>query len=89
MGLNISPSIWQSYINGILDCLQSKRYCEAIMDDLILFTPSKEAHMNKLEDILSALLKNGLKYHPRNANYLRPACNIWEMKYLLKAKRYV
>ena len=34
MGLNISPSIWQSYINAILDCLQSKKYCEAIMDDL-------------------------------------------------------
>ena len=26
MGLNISPSIWQSYINAILDCLQSKKY---------------------------------------------------------------
>ena len=23
MGLNSSPSIWQSYINAILDCLQS------------------------------------------------------------------
>ena len=57
MGLNISPSIWQSYINSILDCLQSKKYCEAIMDDLMLFTPSKESHINKLEDILSALLK--------------------------------
>ena len=33
MGLNISPSIWQSYINAILDCLQSRKYCEAIMDD--------------------------------------------------------
>ena len=32
MGLNISLSIWQSYINAILDCLQSKKYCEAIMD---------------------------------------------------------
>ena len=61
MGLNISPSIWQSYINAILNCLQSKKYCEAIMDDLILFTPSKESHTNKLEDILKALLKNGLK----------------------------
>ena len=38
MGLNISPSIWQSYINAILDCLESKKYCEAIMDDLLLFT---------------------------------------------------
>ena len=42
MGLNISPSIWQSYINAILDCLQSRKYCEAIMDDLLLFTQSKE-----------------------------------------------
>ena len=50
MGLNISPSIWQSYIIAILDCLQSKKYCEVIMADLLLFTPSKNSHMNKLED---------------------------------------
>ena len=50
MGLNISPSTWQSYINAILDYLQSRKYCEAIMDNLLLFTPSKESHMNKLED---------------------------------------
>ena len=42
MGLNISPSIWQSYINTILDCLQNRKYCEAIMDDLLLFTPQKD-----------------------------------------------
>ena len=41
MGLNISPSIWQSYINAILDCVQSRKYCEAIIGDLLLFTPSK------------------------------------------------
>ena len=39
MGLNISPSIWQAYINAILECLQSRKHCEAIMDDLLLFTP--------------------------------------------------
>ena len=61
MGLNILPSIWQSYINAILDCLQSKKYCEAIIDDLLLFTPSKEACISKLEDLLRALLRNGLK----------------------------
>ena len=57
-GLNISPSIWQSYINAILECLQSRKYCEAIMDDLLLFTPAKKAHISKLEDLLKALLKN-------------------------------
>ena len=35
------------------------------MDDLILFTPSKETHTSKLEDILSALLKNRLKISPK------------------------
>ena len=71
MGLNISPSIWQSYINAILDCLQSKKYCEAIMDNPILFTPSKKSHINKLEDILSALLKNGLKVSPKKCQLLK------------------
>ena len=54
MGLNISPSIWQSYINTILDCLQSRKYYEVIMDDLLLFTQSKNSHMNKLEDLLKS-----------------------------------
>ena len=35
------------------------------MDHLILFTPSKESHTNKLKDILNALLKNGLKISPK------------------------
>ena len=34
IGLNISPSIWKSYINVIIECLQSRKHCEAIMDDL-------------------------------------------------------
>ena len=71
MGLNISPSIWQSYINAILDCLQSKKYCEAIMDGLILFTPSKESHINKLEDILSTFLNNGLKVSPKKCQLFK------------------
>ena len=71
MRLNISPSIWQSYINVILDCLQSKKYCEAIIDDLLLFTPSKRSRMNKLEDLLNALLKNGLKISPKKCQLFK------------------
>ena len=65
MGLNESPSIWQSYINAILDCLQSRKCCGAIMNDLLLFTPSKSSHVAKLEDLLKELLKNGLKISPK------------------------
>ena len=61
MGLNISPSIWQSYINMILDCLQNRKYCEAIMDDLLLFTPSKKSHMDKLEDFIKSTIKEWVK----------------------------
>ena len=55
MGLNISPAVWQSYINEILNCLSSRKYCEAIMDYLLLFTLSKETHFHNLEDLLNAL----------------------------------
>ena len=87
MGLNISPSIWQSYMKVILDFLLSRKYCEAIMDDLLLFTPSKRSHMDKLYDLWKALLKNRLKISPKeNANYLKQIYNIWAMKYLFKTK---
>ena len=65
MGLNISPAVWQSYINAILSCLSSGKYCEAIMDDLLLFTPNKQTHFEKLIDLLQALCKNGLKISPK------------------------
>ena len=57
MGLNVSPPIWQMYINAILNSLQSKRYCEAIMDDLLLFTPSKKAHIAKLRGSFESIKK--------------------------------
>ena len=71
MGLNISPAIWQSYINAILNCLQSRKYCEAIMDDLLLFTLMKSSHFDKLEDLLKALCKNGLKISPKKCQLFK------------------
>ena len=71
VGLNVSPPIWQTYINTILNCLENRRHCEAIMDDLLLFTPSKQSHMRKLEDLLKALLMNGLKISPRKCQLFR------------------
>ena len=87
MGLNISPSIWQSYINAILDCLQSKKFCKAIMDNLILFTPSKESHMNKLEDILKALLKNALKISPKKCQLFRTSLQCMGNEIFIKNKK--
>ena len=34
------------------------------MNDLLMLAPSKKSHKAKLEDLLKALLKNGLKIFP-------------------------
>ena len=41
------------------------------MNDLLLFTPSKGSHMDKLEDLLKALLKNGIKISPKKCQLFR------------------
>ena len=41
------------------------------MEDLLLFTPSKESHMNKLEDLLKALSKNRLKISPKRCQLFK------------------
>ena len=71
MGLNVFPLIRQSYINTILNSLQSMKYCKAIMDDLLLFTPNKASNIAKLEDLLKALRKNGLKISPEKCQLFR------------------
>ena len=58
------------------------------MDDLLLFTPSKRSHMDKLEDLLKALLKNGLKFLLVNVSCLEQTCNTWVMKYSFKTKEF-
>ena len=41
------------------------------MDDLLLFTPTKAAHFEKLEDLLKALRKNGLKILPKKCQLFK------------------
>ena len=87
MGLNISPVVWQSYINVILSCLSSRKYCEAIMDDLLLFTPIKQSHFEKLEDLLNALCKNGLKISPKKCQLFKTELQYMGNTIFIKDKR--
>ena len=41
------------------------------MDDLLLFTPTKSSHFEKLEDLLMALCKNGLKISPKKCQLFK------------------
>ena len=87
MGLNISPSIWQSYINTILDCLETRKHSKAVMDNLLLFTPTNKAHMAKLEDLLKALLKNGLKISPKKCQLFKTELQYMENTIFIKDRK--
>ena len=41
------------------------------MDNLLLFTPSKKTHKTKKEDLLKALLKNGLEISPKKCQVFK------------------
>ena len=66
---------------------QSKKYSEAIMDDLILFTPSKRCHIDKLEDLLKVLLKNRLEISPRKCQLFRTNLQYMGNERLIQNKR--
>ena len=90
MGLNISPSICQSYINVILDCHQSRKYCEAINNDLLLFTPVKEVSHGQIGRFTKGIVEEWVEdFTNRSANCLEQICSTWVMKYLYKIKEYV
>ena len=87
MGLNISPAVWQSYINAILSCLSSRKYCEAITDDLLLFMPNNQTHFEKLIDLLQALCKNGLKISPKKCQLFKTELQYMGNTIFIKEKR--
>ena len=57
------------------------------MDDLILFIPSKESHMNKLVYILSALLKNGLKISPKKCQLFKTSLQYMGNEIFIESKK--
>ena len=78
---------WQSCINAILNCLSSRKYCEAIMDDLLLFTPNKQTHFEKFIDLLWALCKNGLKISPKKCQLFRTELQYMDNIIFIKEKK--
>ena len=58
------------------------------MDDLILFTPSKESHINKLEAILSTLLSNGLKVSPKKCQLFTTSLQYMGNEIFIEKKSY-
>jgi uncharacterized short protein YbdD (DUF466 family) len=71
-GLNISPGIFQAQIDDILSTIPNSRdFCIAHHDDIILFSPDKATHKQHLISVLRAITENGLKVSPKKCKLFR------------------
>ena len=64
IGLSVSPAIWQTFINEVLDEIPDRKHFLAIMDDCMIHSKRKD-HLNHLIALHKALIRNGLKIPPR------------------------
>ena len=70
MGLTVSPAIWQSFINTVLDELPNRKHHLAIMDDCLVHSMKKD-HEKELLYLFKALMKYGLKLSPKKCQFYR------------------
>ena len=64
MGLSISPQVWITYIENLLEGISNRDSRIAIMDDLMLHG-LKDNHMDLFKNLLVLLIVHGLKLSPR------------------------
>ena len=57
------------------------------MDDLLVFTPTKASHFEKLEDLLKALHKNGLKISPKKCQLFKTDLQYMDNTIFIRNKR--
>ncbi|MCG8430082.1 MAG: RNA-directed DNA polymerase, partial [Candidatus Omnitrophica bacterium] len=70
MGMSCSPAIWGQFVSHIQQHLKHKERFKIIMDDILLFS-TKESHWDDLADLLSVLIKFGLKISPHKCQVFR------------------
>ena len=69
MGLSVSPAIWQTFINEVLDEIPYRKHFLAIMDDCMIHSKRKD-HLTHFIALLKALIRNGLKIYPREMSII-------------------
>ena len=65
MGINISPQIWQQFVDLLFqgDIIKRKQNFDVIMDDTFMHFTKKE-HMDDFMDVFKVLQKYRLKISP-------------------------
>ena len=68
MGLSISPCKWIQYIGIVMEKLPHPENYIAIMDDLLVHSKNKD-HLDRITDMLEALITHGLKLSPKKCQF--------------------
>jgi hypothetical protein len=84
MGLGVSPAAFQSHINKILQKFNATKYCIAIMDDLLVFSPTIDKHFDHVETIFNAIQTTGLKISPSKAKLFRSTVTYMGHKIMIR-----
>jgi hypothetical protein len=75
MGLSTAPSIFQRFINSVLNPYLGI-FCHAYLDDVVIYSSGTlEDHKSKVLKVLQALEKNGLRLKPHKCKWFRKQCN--------------
>ena len=70
MGLSIFPCKWIEYIGYVMENMSHKHNYIAIMDDLLIHS-KKENHLDRMVDLLKALIKHNLKLSPKKCQFFK------------------
>ena len=70
MGLKISTSVFSQKINNILSKIpNSSSFCQAVHDDILVYSETVELHFKHLSLILQALVTHGLKVSAKKCKF--------------------
>ena len=71
MGLSVSPAIWQNFIHSVLfEIPNYRKHYLAIMDDILIHSKHRH-HKQHLNDLLKAIIRNGLKISPKKCQLFK------------------
>jgi hypothetical protein len=70
MGLANAPSIWQRFLNSILGPLLHD-ICFAYVDDIVIFSETREQHILDCKKVLDVLEQHGLHLKPHKCQWFR------------------
>ena len=84
--LNISPSVWQSYLNTILDCLQVENTVRQLWMIYYCSLQQKVSY-SQIRRFIKSITQNGLMISPRKCQLFRKELQYMGNTIIIKDKR--